>query len=128
MMSQIADTTNVTNRKLASFDVKSLFTNVPVDDALDAIRKVVETLNEDELPLPKNDYMKMVELCVKFGCFSYNGEEYVQRSGLAMGSPLSPIAACLFIETLEEEHFLKIIGENSIISTISSSSSQKTLA
>ena len=114
MMSRIAETTNVTDKKLASFDVKSLFTNVPVDDALDAIRKVVESTNEDELPLPKNDYMKMVELCMKFGSFSYNGEEYVQRSGLAMGSPLSPIAACLFMETLEEEHFLRIIGDSSI--------------
>ena len=51
---------------------------------------------------------------MKFGCFSYNGEEYIQNSGLAMGSPLSPVAACLFMEMLEASHFLQIIGKNSI--------------
>ena len=51
---------------------------------------------------------------MNFGCFSFNDEEYIQRIGLAMGSPLSPVAACLFMEVLEESHFLKIIGNHSI--------------
>ena len=51
---------------------------------------------------------------MKFGCFAYNGEEYVQHRGLAMGSPLSPVAACLFLETLEEAHYLKILEAGSI--------------
>ena len=52
----------------------------------------------------------MVELCLKFDPFTFNGEEYAQREGLAMGSPLSPVAACLFLEMLEEDQFSKIMG------------------
>ena len=102
------------NYKIASFDVKALFTNVPVEGALDAIKKVIDSMDDADLPLPKADYIKMVTLCMKFGYFSFDGQEYVQKSGLAMGSPLSPVAACLFMETLEESDYCKIIGEDSI--------------
>ena len=114
MMTRINEIRIFHDLKLASFDVKSLFTNVPVNDALDAIEKVVKSIADEDLPLPKEDYLKLVELCMNFGCFSFNKEEYVQHSGLAMGSPLSPVAACLFMEILEETHFLKIIGSDSI--------------
>ena len=30
-----------------------------------------------------------------------------------MGSPISPVAACLFMETLERDYFLRIMGRNS---------------
>ena len=114
MMLRIQEIGNVSERKLASFDVKSLFTNVPVAEAFVAIEKVVKSIKDEDLPLPKKDYLKLVALCMKFNCFSYNSEEYVQCSGLSMGSPLSPVAACLFMETLEETHFLEIIGEDAI--------------
>ena len=114
MMIKIKEVTHVDGKKIASFDVKSLFTNVPVDEAIQAIKKVIEKTNDNDLPLPKDDYLNLVELCMKFGCFTYNGEEYFQHSGLAMGSPLSPVAACLFMEFLEEEHFLKILGNDSL--------------
>ena len=104
-MSRIRETGDVNVKILVSFDVKSLFTNVPVDDALVAIEQVMKSINDEDLPIPKEDYLKLVKLCMKFGCFSYNDEEYVQISGLAMGSPLSPVAACLFMESLDDAHF-----------------------
>ena len=42
--------------------------------------------------------------------FKFNSDEYRQHSGLAMGSPLSPVAACLYMEWLEKEHFQSIMG------------------
>jgi len=91
-----------------------LFTNVPVDGALKAIKRVINTLDEASLPLPKAQYLDLVALCMTFGCFSFNGKEYVQHSGLAMGSPLSPVAACLYMEVLEDEQFKQIMGSGSI--------------
>lgn len=101
---------NFRNKKLASFDVKALFTNVPIDGAMEAIKKVLTGMPRESLPLPKKDFIAMVELCLKFDPFTFNGEEYAQREGLAMGSPLSPVAACLFLEMLEEDQFSKIMG------------------
>ena len=54
----------------------------------------------------------LVKLCLKFNPFTFNDEEYAQRDGLAMGSPLSPVAACIFMETLEKEEFSKIMGDD----------------
>ena len=93
------------NKKLASFDVKSLFTNVPVEGALEAIKQVIDLLDERTLPLPKSQYLDLISLCMHFNAFSFNGEEYAQLSGLAMGSPLSPVAACFYMERLEQNKF-----------------------
>ena len=102
------------DKVLASLDVKSLFTNVSVDGALQVIKKVVDQIDEDELPLPKHDYIDAVTLCMRFNGFTFEGEEYSQHTGLAMGSPLSPVAACLYLEMLEQEHYLNIMGPETL--------------
>ena len=108
MMSKINEIRIFDDLKRASFDVKSVFTkNVIVNDALDAIEEVVKSIADENLPLPKEDYLKLAELCMNFDCFSFIKEEYFQHSGLAMGSPLRPVVACLFIEILEETHFFE---------------------
>ena len=105
---------NYSDKILASLDIKSLFTNIPVDGALQVIKEVVESMNENELPLPKQDYIEAVALCMRFNGFRFEDKEYCQHSGLAMGSPLSPVAACLYLEMLEEKHFLNIMGPDTL--------------
>ena len=99
---------------LASLDVKSLFTNVPVDGALDVMKRLVHNMDDSQLPLPKTDYLNPVCMCMKFGGFTFNAGEYVQHSGLAMGSPLSPVAACLYMEWLECDKYQQLMGEDVI--------------
>ena len=103
---------DLTDKYLASFDVKSLFTNVPVDDALRIIKSVIDRIDSDQLPLAKSDYFNLVSMCMKFGGFVFDSDEYTQHSGLAMGSPLSPVAACLYMEWLETHKYQGIMGEN----------------
>ena len=105
---------DMTDKFLASFDVKPLFTNVSVDAPLEAIKSVVEKIDTDQLRLPKDGYLKLVAICMKFGGFNFNGDEYFQHSGLAMGSPLSPVAACLYMEWLEKHHYQGIMGDDVI--------------
>ena len=40
----------------------------------------------------------------------FNSQEFSQIHGLAMGSLLSPVAACLYMEMMEKDHFLNIMG------------------
>ena len=94
---------NFRNKRLASFDVKALFTNVPTEGAEKAIEKALSGIPENYLPLPKGDYFSLIKLCLSFSPFIFNGQEYAQIEGLAMGSPLSPAAACLFMEMLEDQ-------------------------
>ncbi|XP_053989899.1 uncharacterized protein LOC128882340, partial [Hylaeus volcanicus] len=76
---------------LVSFDVKSLFTKVPIEDTLQLMKHM---LNPEE--------MKLAELCLKTTYFLFNGKYYKQIEGASMGSPLSPLAAEVFMEDFEK--------------------------
>ncbi|XP_069985541.1 uncharacterized protein [Penaeus vannamei] len=82
--------------------------------AIRAVDRFTGSIVDDELPLPKHHFISLVKLCVYFGFFEFAGDEYHQISGLAMGSPLSAVLACLFLETLERGHYRNIIGRHSI--------------
>ena len=89
---------------LANFYVTSLFTNVPVDEAVRVIKTKLqedETL-EDRTPLSAGTVAELVELCLRSTYFSYDGEFYEQREGAAMGSPVSAIVADLYMEFFED--------------------------
>ncbi|XP_069982900.1 uncharacterized protein [Penaeus vannamei] len=99
-------------RKFVSFDVKSLFTNVPIDGAIKVAQRALRRVDEDELQLQLDDYIELIRLCVEFGPFEFRGREYEQIQGLAMGSPLSAVLAQLSMETLEADHYRNIVGRN----------------
>ncbi|XP_076039302.1 uncharacterized protein LOC143024390 [Oratosquilla oratoria] len=78
-------------KEMASFDVKALFTSVPKEGAMEAVKEAVDKISENELPVSKSDYIKLISLCVSFDPFTFSGKVYRQHQGLAMGSPLSAL-------------------------------------
>ena len=89
------------NFKLISFDVTSLFTNVPLDFTIDVILKRIYDENEVNTNIPKQRMRDLLFLCTKNVHFSYNGDIYTQVDGVAMGSPLGPVLAGIFMVELE---------------------------
>ena len=71
-----------------SFDVKSLFTSIPLQLALDCTETAIMN-STHELPLPKDDIMDLLKLCLTCSFFQYNGKNYKQLHGTAMGLPVS---------------------------------------
>ena len=67
---------NFSDKKMASFDVKSLFTNVPVKWAMRAIELAIKDIPTDEFPVPKPYFMKLVKLCLDFQAFCFGSEEF----------------------------------------------------
>ncbi|XP_047985758.1 uncharacterized protein LOC125225986 [Leguminivora glycinivorella] len=82
---------------MVSFDVTSLFTNVPVDET---IKIISDLLAATDLPTV---YLNAIELCLKSGYLMWHGDYYLQVDGVAMGSPIAPVAANIFMEWLEEK-------------------------
>lgn len=82
---------------MVSFDVASLFTNVPVDETIKIIADLVSATDLLEV------YMKGIELCLKSGYLVWHGEYYLQVDGVAMGSPIAPVTANIFMEWFEEK-------------------------
>ena len=89
--------------RLISLDVTALFTNVPIDFVIDNLKRAAHN-NIFEPPIPIDQFCELVRLCVDATIFTFEGEVYKQKFGVAMGSPLSPIFANLCLEFIEEYH------------------------
>ncbi|XP_045449970.1 uncharacterized protein LOC123658651 [Melitaea cinxia] len=85
------------NEIMVSFDVESLFTNVPIDECLDVVR---EKLRDSEMPL---NYIDLLKHCLEGNYFLFQGQYYLQIDGVAMGSPVAPVLANLWMEHFEEK-------------------------
>ena len=90
-------------QKLMSYDVKALFTSVPVDQSLNVIEcKLRQDLTlPDRSELNVDQLIQLLEYCLTTTYFVYGGEFYQQVHGAAMGSPVSPIVANLYMEHFE---------------------------
>ena len=92
---------------LASLDVESLFTNVPIDTTIDII--INRCFHNNYMSAPKISPIilkEMLILCTKECIFkSFNGELYQQVDGIAMGSPLGPTFANFYLGDIEEKIF-----------------------
>ena len=86
---------------LVSFDVKSLFTNVPLDETIEIILNRIYDKNEISTDIRKSEIKELLNLCIKSVHFTFDGNIYVQNDGVAMGWPLRPVLANIFIVELE---------------------------
>jgi len=86
---------------LCSFDVVSLFTNIPLDLAIDSITKRWEYL-ERATKITKVEFITAINFILSSTFFKFNEKIYQQTFGTPMGSPLSPIIADLTMRDLEE--------------------------
>ena len=82
---------------MISFDVKSLFTNVPLEETLDVILNKIYDEKKIERNIPRNIMQDLLYLCTKHVDFTYGGKIYIQIDGVAMGSLLDPVLANIFM-------------------------------
>ena len=90
---------------MVSFDVKSLFTNIPVGEALDVIHEKLitdDTLAERTALLP-SQIIKLLQICLRATYSLYQEQYYEQKDGATMGSLVSPVVANIFMEHIEEQ-------------------------
>ena len=101
---QILQHSITSDEVMVSFDVKSLFTSIPVNLALNITN---ERLHQDQhlaerTNMSISNIMKLLEFVLKENYFKYDNIYYKQIFGCAMGSPISPVIADLVMEEIEE--------------------------
>ena len=85
------------NYKLVSFDVTLLFTKVPLDYTRRYIGSYLnrernwDQHNKERIKRPT---YSLYEKCT---FFFFNGQLYLQKNGIAMGSPLGPVITGIFM-------------------------------
>ncbi|KXJ76535.1 hypothetical protein RP20_CCG009440 [Aedes albopictus] len=84
---------------LVSFDVVSLFTNIPKDLVL---RNIIENWSDikEATNINLDLFLEIVEFCLDSSYFCFRCKYCIQTFGTAMGSPLSPILADIVMEGL----------------------------
>ena len=89
---------------MVSYDVRALFTSVPIKPTLEVIEKL---LNEDpdlqkRTTMPTKQIMDLLEFCLRSTYFTYRGKFYEQVEGAAMGSSIGPFVANLCMANFEK--------------------------
>ena len=81
---------------LCSFDIVSLFTNIPLDETMNiCIDKVFQ--NRDKVDnLSRRQFKKLLLIAAKQNHFMFEDKFYDQLDGVGMGSPLGPVLANIF--------------------------------
>ena len=86
-------------------DVTSLYTNIPVRPGLEVIKNLLDQERPETQCKPSNQtLLKMLEFVLTKNNFQFNGQNYLQIKGVAMGSKVSPSFAILYMDFFERSH------------------------
>ena len=87
---------------LCTLDVSSLYTNIPQKEGIDVIKQLL-TKERPSAYLPTNSSMcKLLELVLTKNNFQFNGRNYLQINGTAMGTRVAPTYANLYMSYFED--------------------------
>ena len=104
--------------RLVSFDVVSLFTNVPLKRTVNVILDRIYKDKVIETKLKKSTLKKLILDCCTKTTFSFNNKLYDQIDGVCMGSSLGPILANIIMTELEKKILPNLVDSGSIKSYI----------
>ena len=99
-------TTDSDQTFLCSFDISSLFTNIPLEETIEICADSLYKSNLTPPIMDKDVFIKLMDNATTSVEFSFNYKMYKQIDGVAMGSPLGPALANIFVRYQEEKLFI----------------------
>ncbi|XP_062716665.1 uncharacterized protein LOC134292023 [Aedes albopictus] len=87
------------NHVIVSFDVISLFTNIPKELVIQGVFSNWEKIKR-HTQINLDLFQELVAFCLDTSYFMFRAQVYHQQFGTAMGSPLSPILADMVLDKL----------------------------
>ena len=103
---EISKLDNSAGHHMCSFDIESLYTNIPVSETIDIIlNKLFPHPNKAYNGFKRLEFEKLLHLALDDSYFRFNGKIFKQKDGLSMGAPLSPIIANIFLCDFERRAF-----------------------
>jgi hypothetical protein len=99
------------NSELISFDVVSLYTNIPHDLGISAITFWLENKrNIVQDRFSKDFILETVKIILERNVFYFNGKFYRQKRGTAMGTKMAPTYATLVLGYLEHILYQQLLN------------------
>jgi len=92
------------NCLLATLDVTSLYTNIPNKEGLDAAKRLLSRYRPEQNLKPSNQtIIELLEMVLSMNNFTFNGDNYIQVGGTAMGTKAAPGFANCFMGDFENQ-------------------------
>ena len=93
---------NLSKKFLISYDVTSLFTNISLQETIDIAINLIFNHNPN-LNITRKELKKLFLFATSQTHFIFNSKFYNQIDGVAMGSPLAPVLANIFMSFPESK-------------------------
>ena len=101
---------------LVTMDVRSIYTSIPHKEGVDAVRNTMNSFN----PSKSRIITAFLFLILTLNNFIFNGLNYIQKIGCAIGTKCAPTYANIFVGQFEEKYiYPKVLKKTRIFSVIS---------
>ena len=84
-------------------DVTSLYTNIPQEEEIDTVCRAYEKFYGNEPPIPTQLQKQALRLILEENSFQFNGKNYLQTHGTAMGTKMAVAFSNIFMNKVETE-------------------------
>ena len=84
-------------------DVTSLYTNMPQEEGITTVCEAYEEFYEENPPIPTRNLRELLSLILQQNSFQFNGKDYLQTHGTAMGTKLAVAFANIFMAKIEKQ-------------------------
>ena len=88
---------------LVSMDVTSLYTNIPQEEGITTVCEAYEEFYQGNPPIPTRYLRELLSLILQENPFQFNGKDYLQSHGTAMGTRMAVAFANIFMAKIERE-------------------------
>ena len=89
---------------LLTLDVSSLYTNIPNDEGTMATLRALRRTRPDGIQPSNLSLVEMLAQVLSYNNFQFDGKNYLQVRGTAMGTRVTPSYANIFMNDFEERH------------------------
>ena len=87
---------------LVTIDVVGLYTNIPHQDLLTALRFLINSMSQTSIP-PTKWVMEIANHVLSSNMFAFEDNQFQQTFGTALGTTIAPSAANPFVSWLESQ-------------------------
>ena len=90
---------------LVAMDVSSLYTNIPQEEGIEIVCNAYETFHSNDPPIPTHYLREMLGVILIENSFEFNGKNYLQTHGVAMGTKTAVSFANIFMAEIETKQY-----------------------
>jgi len=112
LMNDLIEIPHEQNMKFASFDISSMYLNIPTMELMVILRKLCEVNSVDDKTT--QEITRIAQTLVEQNYFQFQDSIYVQNEGLDMGAPTSSIQSEVYLQYVENTTIYELLIKHKV--------------